>query len=72
MVGISKLERALKNVKGSYPDFVEEGLRLAKKNPENGLMILSYIEKYPDCTSSDVVYLISTQILGIKPVIPER
>lgn len=70
MVGIDKLERALKSVQDTYPDFVEAGLRIARKNPENGLMLLAYVEKYPELTTSDIIVFITEHIYGIKPVIP--
>ena len=66
MVGIDKLERALKSVKDTYPDFVEAGLRI------NGLMLLAYVEKYPELTTSDIIVFITEKIYGIKPVIPDQ
>ena len=72
MVGIDKLERALKSVKDTYPDFVEAGLRIARKNPENGHMLLAYVEKYPELTTSDIIVFITEKIYGIKPVIPDE
>ena len=69
MVGIDKLEIALKSVKDSYPDFVEAGLRIARKNPENGLMLLSYINKNPDLTTSEIILFITKNIFFIEPII---
>ena len=69
MVGIDKLEKAVKSVKDSYPDFVEAGLRIARKNPENGLMLLSYINKHPDLTTSEIILFITKNIFFIEPIV---
>lgn len=63
-----KLEKALKSVSDSYPDFVRGSLRVVKNNPDKASMLLSYIEKHPEHNTSDITKFETEEILGIKPL----
>ena len=51
---MEELKKMVKNIKGSYDDFVDSTLRIAEIG-DNFDKIKNFIETNPDITSSDVV-----------------
>lgn len=58
---MTNLAIRLQNVPYSYFEFVDSVLAYAKIKPSHFELIVNYLDHNPSATSSDVIYLISSQ-----------
>lgn len=61
------LRNKLKLVKDSYEDFLGVADDVAEYNGTD--LVLDYLEKHRDSTTSDVILFVTEEIFGIKPLI---
>ena len=67
-ITLNQLKAALEKVPGTYPDFVEGELHMAKKGEGNLIMLWEYILNDPTADSSDVILFSTRNILKVKPI----
>jgi|GEM_PF-2500093 len=67
-ITLTQLKAALEKIPGTYPDFVECELHIAKKDPRNLIMLWEYILNNPKANSSDIILFSTRNILKVKPI----
>ncbi|SFD04601.1 hypothetical protein [Ruminococcus albus] len=67
-ITLTQLKSALEKVPGTYPDFVESELHIAKKAPRNLIMLWEYILNNPKANSSDIILFTTRNIKCIQPI----